>query len=276
MKKKLITVLISIVVLLLFVLYPVSILMLPIISPAEYLSSILYVEIGNLILIKPSSTFFVYLLGVITIIFGVLIYRKKTEESKTWWGLALIFWGIGTLLAGSSYQGFGYELKCDGLEYCLFTSWFELSYLYVTALSITLMSFGVSIKTLKNSSLKLYNRITSIGFLTYTLSLVLGVLLELKFLISYEWFLVFFLPYFLSFFILNIKGYKKDKNSLDKGLIIVWLIMLVVNLAYFVYLFSGLGELLYENYNIWFSANDVLHIGLIGWMYYIYKIVSNN
>ncbi len=51
--------------------------------------------------------------------------------------------------------------------------------------------------------------------------------------------------------------------------------MLVINIIYFIYFFSGINEFMYSNYNIWFSANDILHIGLIGWMYYIYRTVNS-
>ncbi len=274
MKKKLTLGVFSIVILSLFLLFPTSFLALPEITPSDYLDSVPYFSIGNIIFIKPTSTFLVYLLGLVTILFGYKLYKDKSVETKTWWGIALILWGIGTLLAGSSYQGFGYELKCTVDEYCLFTSWFELSYLYVTALSITVMAYAVSIKTLQVKERMLYSKITIIGFFIYSLVLLLGVLLGIRFLVTYEMFLVFFLPYFISFFVLNLKGYKKDKNDLDKGQVIIWLLMLLINILYFAYYYSGIAEVLYENNNIWFSANDVLHIGLIGWMYYIYNVIK--
>jgi len=213
------------------------------------------------------------LLGIIILYFGIKLFNQKDHQTKTLWGLSLILWGIGTLLAGTSYQALGYELKCEGLPFCLFTSWFELSYLFVTAVSITVMAYAVSINTLVGSKRTLYLKIVTIGLIIYSLSLLIGVIFELYFLITYEYFLMFFLPYFLSFFIMNIKGYQMKRNRLDRSLIMVWLIMLLVNILYFIYLFSGLGESLYENQQIWFSANDVLYLGLIYWMYDIYRVI---
>ncbi len=273
MNRKYILAIGSIIILLLMLIFPMSILGSPNISPFEYLQSKPYIEIGSIIILVPSSTVIVYLLGVITIFIGVKLSKLKEIHQK-YWGIALILWGIGTILAGTSYQGLGYELKCANQELCLFTSWFELSYLYVTALSITIMAYAVSIKSLDIKYLKIYNKITSIGFVVYSLSLLTGVIFEVKLLVTYEWFLVFFLIYFVSFMVINVSKNRSQQNRLDKGLMNVWISMLVINILYFVYYYSGIGEFLYNNYNMWFSANDVLHVGLIPWMYYIYRVVK--
>ncbi len=212
-------------------------------------------------------------MGAVTIFFGIRL-SKLEDTYKKYWGISLILWGIGTVLAGTSYQGLGYMLKCVNQELCLFTSWFELSYLYMTALSITFMGYAVAKKSILEDKLNLYIKIIVIGFIIYVITLVTGVIFEIHLLITYEWFLVFFLPYFVSFMVINIKSNNRTRNDTDKGLINVWLIMLLVNILYFVYFYSGLGEFLFENHSIWFSANDVLHVGLIPWMYYIYKVVK--
>lgn len=274
MKKKILAYASIVIVLILFALFPVSIKANPLMTPSDYLNSIPYIELGNIVIITPSSTFFVYLLGVITIIFGVKLFKEKKNPTKYYWGLSLILWGIGTLLAGTSYQGLGYELKCEGQVYCLFTSWFELAYLFVTAISITVMAYAVSVKTLHGDDKIFYRNLSLIGLFVYSATLLLGVTAEIYFLITYEYFLIFFVLYFLSFFILNVKRYRRHANAMDRGLIIVWLMMLGINIVYFAYFFSGLPEALYENAHIWFSANDVLHIGLIGWMFYIYRVIK--
>lgn len=263
----------SIVVLLMLFVFPTMLLQLPKITPDELLGMKPYITISNLIIIVPSSTIIVYLLGIITIVFGVLLIRKG-KDFRILWGLSLIFWGVGTILAGTSYQGFGYELKCNGQDFCLFTSWFELAYLYMTAFSITVMGYAVSLKGLDSYKRDIYLRVISIGFIVYTITLVAGVLFNLKLLITYEWFLIFFLPYFISFFIMNIRSNSQNPSILNRRLINIWLIMLLVNIIYFGYLFSGIPELIYDRYNIWFSANDVLHVGLVPWMYYIYITIK--
>jgi hypothetical protein len=204
---------------------------------------------------------------------GISLFKLEASYKK-YWGTSLILWGIGTVLAGTSYQGLGYELKCSGQVFCLFTSWFELSYLYLTALSITMMAYAVAKKSLNKKYLDTYLMIVNIGFIFYTISLVLGTIFEIYLWITYEWFLIFFLLYFVSFFVINFKNNKKDPNILDKRLVFVWILMMMINVVYFIYFYSGISEILYKNYNIWFSANDVLHIGLIYWMYYIFQTIK--
>jgi hypothetical protein len=50
-----------------------------------------------------------------------------------------------------------------------------------------------------------------------------------------------------------------------------WLLFLGVNIAYFAWLFAGISDPLYQNYNIWLNANDILHIFLILWMGWQYR-----
>lgn len=273
MRNKYIIVFYSFIVFLLMLVFPLELLLTPSISPIDYLLLKPYIEIGSIIIIVPSSTIIVYLLGIITIYLGYRLSRL-VETYKKYWGITLILWGIGTVLAGTSYQGLGFMLKCEGQDLCLFTSWFELSYLYVTALSITFMAYAVALKSIAKERLFIYRRVTGIGLFIYSVSLVLGVIFEIRLLVTYEWFLVFFLPYFISFMIINVKSNNKFKNHLDKGLMNTWIIMLLVNVLYFVYFYSGIGELLYDKWNIWFSANDVLHVGLIPWMFYLYYVVK--
>ncbi len=259
--------------LVLMLVFPLDLLLIPKITPLEYLATKQYIELGSIVLLVPSSTVIVYLLGIITIVIGLKLVNF-TETYKKYWGVSLILWGIGTILAGTSYQGLGYELKCSNQDYCLYTSWFELSYLYITALSITIMAYAVSLKSMNKKFLSLYTKVTTIGFIIYSISLLSGVLFGIKLLVTYEWFLLFFLSYFVSFMVINFKGNKRVKNKLDKGLMNVWITMLLVNILYFGYFYSGLGETLFNEYNIWFSANDVLHVGLIPWMLYIYIVVK--
>ena len=58
-------------------------------------------------------------------------------------------------------------------------------------------------------------------------------------------------------------------------LILVWLGMAIVMAAYYVSAIIGLTELMWSQ-GIWFSDNDVLHIGLILWMIYVGIIVRKH
>lgn len=254
------------VLILLYVFMPKEILMTPLMTPEDFLASRPFMELGNgWILIEPSSSLMVFLLGIQIFVMGLFLLR----DNLTLWGWSLLFWSAGTILAGISYQTFGYELKCSGQAYCLFTSWFELAYLFTTAMSISLMAFAFAQRFTTNRTTKYLIGYGKIALVIYTVILVLGSILNNQLMISYELFTVFFMPLFLVFFIVNIVNYKTNKNSLDNAFIKLWLLFLFVNVAYYVYFFLGYTELLYDTTGIWFSANDVLHVALILWFVYL-------
>lgn len=247
---------------------PNHLLMDPIMSPAGYLAITPHISLfgGSLILIVPSSTIIVYGLGIIVLFLAYSFYKDKSYM----WAASFLFWGLGTLLAGTSYQGLGYELKCAGHIFCLFTSWFELSYLFMTAISMAFMAVAFSMTTFKKEKQQHLIRL-GVGELgVYSVLLVLGSIIQNRFLISYELFTIFFMPMFVLFFVLNIRSYMKEKSPLHKQFIILWILFLVVNAGYYVYYFLGVTELIYDAWGLVFSANDILHVGLIIWMGYIY------
>jgi len=93
--------------------------------------------------------------------------------------------------------------------------------------------------------------------------LLIGAVILIKYLISYEGFISFIGINFLIMFILNVRHYCNNKDNVNRYSIIIWLSFLIINVVYFVYLFSGLSAYLYSNLAIWFNANDVLHVLLI-------------
>lgn len=253
------------VLVMLYIFIPIGILLEPLMSPIEYLASKPSVELFNKwIIIVPSSTVIVYLLGVQIMFLGYYLIKDKQDL----WGISLLFWGIGTILAGTSYQGLGYELKCSGQTYCLFTSWFELAYLFITAISISIMAIAFADRFSSGKVKKYLSGYGKIAIVVYTLILLLGAIIENQLMISYELFTVFFMPLFVVFFIINVINYKNSRKRLDKTFIILWISFLVVNLAYYVYYFLDFTTKIYEQTGIWFSANDVLHVGLILWFLY--------
>ena len=51
-----------------------------------------------------------------------------------------------------------------------------------------------------------------------------------------------------------------------------WLVLMLTLIAYYLYLNFHYTELLWSK-GIWFSANDVLHLGVMGWLYYLSNVL---
>lgn len=247
-----------------------GLLMLPLTTPDQFLSGMPYATLSihgkDFILIQPSSTILVYLLGLIMIAIGIyFLVTKKKQQSRYYWAFGLILWGISAIVAGTSYQAFGYELKCRGLEHCLFTSNFELVYMLLTAFCINFLVAATGFTSTGVSGRNRLMKFALIDSAIYSVYMFVGAVLPVKFLISYEGFMAFIGANFLIMFILNILHYKKHKENLNRNLIYIWIGFLIVNIGYFVFLLGDIGANLYKNYGVWFNENDALHVLLILW-----------
>ncbi len=255
-----------------------QLLLLPHTKPEAFLSSMPYISLSlfkhQYILIQPSSTILVYSLGLIMISFGVLFYiTRKQQTSREYWGIGLILWGISAIVAGTSYQAFGYELKCNYREFCLFTSNFELVYMLLTAYAINYLVAATGYTTLAQTGRKRLSQFAIIDSILYSLYMLIGAIIPIKFLVSYEGFMAFIGVNFIIMFILNIRHDLKFRDALNRNLILIWIGFLLVNIGYFVFLFGGFGAQLYLSNGIWFNENDVLHILLILWAVMIFLLL---
>ena len=258
-----------------------GLLMLPLTTPDQFLSGMPYTTLSilgkDVILIQPSSTILVYLLGLIMIAIGVyFLVTKKKQQSRYYWAFGLILWGISAIVAGTSYQAFGYELKCRGLEYCLFTSNFELVYMLLTAYCINYLVAATGYTSTEVSGRKRLMKFALIDSAIYSVYMFVGAVLPVKFLISYEGFMAFIGANFLIMFILNILHYKKHKDNLNRNLIYIWIGFLIVNIGYFVFLLGDIGANLSKNYGVWFNENDALHVLLILWSCLIFVLLRKD
>ena len=221
------------------------------------------------ILVQPSSTVLVYLLGIITIVAGIYFLRTRaSQQSRWWWGIALLLWGSGALFAGTSYQAFSYEIKCAGKAQCSLTSWWEVIYLILSVASVDALLIASAYAC---STGKWRKALTAYGFLNitlYTLIVLVGAFSLTRFLISFELLLMVTAPTILLLFLLNGWKYVRHKNSMDLALLITWTWLGIVIGGYFIYLALDITHTLWRR-GIWFSENDVLHIGLISWMLYM-------
>jgi hypothetical protein len=148
----------------------------------EFLSSMPYVQWGDFILIQPSSTFFVYFLGLVLIVLGCyLIQTAKGNKSRLDYGIGYALWGVSAILAGTSYQAFGYELKYAGRSYGLFTSVFELLYMITTAEAILYLLAGTSYYATTNPKIQKALPYVAIAYgLIYGIVFLIGVALPIQ------------------------------------------------------------------------------------------------
>ena len=247
-------------------------------TPDMWLAGQPSVEFGlgsqRLILVQPSSTVLVYLLGIVAVGAGHYICRiRDGHRSRAWWAIALALWGFGALFAGTSYQAFSYEIKCAGREVCAWTSWWEVIYLILSAASVDAMVVAVSYSSTAGRWRKRLQRYALVNAAFYTAVVWAGAFLPVKFLISFELLLLVAAPSILTLFGLSIWRYRAFKQPLDLALLGTWLWLGITLGAYFIYLILGVTHDLWSR-GIWFSENDVLHIGLILWMIYIAMVVG--
>jgi hypothetical protein len=223
----------------------------------------------DIIFVQPSTSIIVYSLGILAMVVGLYFLKiRKGQRSRFWWGIALLLWGIGALLAGTSYEAFSYAIKCAGREFCLWTSWWEILYLIASVWSIDAMTLAVAYSSTTGKLRKTLSMYAVINAMVYTIIVMIGVFIPVKFLISFELLLVIAAPSIIAFFVINGWRYSKYKLKLDFVLVGTWIWLGITIAAYFLYLISGNTESLWLK-GFWFSANDVLHIGLIVWMFYI-------
>jgi hypothetical protein len=249
-----------------------KILYFPLNTPGEWCDSqpciILELFSSSITLVQPTSTFFVYFLGILTVLVGLYLLKlSKKQQFITWWGIALLLWGVGALFAGTSYQAFSYELKCAGRTYCIWTSWWEVVYLILTVGSLNAMMVAQA-----NFQDNKYERIMKIyamlNYLIYLTIAIIGSIFPIQFLISFELMLIILVPNILIFIVTSTKQFRRSEQKRDFYFLGIWVFLILIILTYFIYYFMGITEALWE-INIWFSENDVLHIALIFWMVYI-------
>lgn len=247
-------------------------------TPETWLQIQPYAEIHvgaqSVIFVQPSTSIIVYLLGLLTIGVGFYFLRiQNKQQSRLWWGIALLLWGFGALLAGTSYEAFSYNIKCAGREFCLWTSWWEIGYLLVTVWSLDAMLLAVAYSSTTGRLRKGLSLYAVVNAGLYLVLVITGVFVPIQFLISFEFLLAVGFPGIFAFFLINGRRYRQRKQALDKALLVTWIWLGLTIAAYFAYFVSGNTAALWER-GIWFTENDVLHIFLIAWMFYIALFVA--
>ena len=230
----------------------------------------------EIILTQPSSTFLVYLLGVLAIGVGLnFLWLQGDQVSRLWWGISLLLWGIGALLAGTSYQAFGYQIKCAGQETCAWTSWWEVIYLMFQQVSMDALLVAIAYSCTQGTL-----RMVLLGYalliaVVYVILAFIGGMIPVKSMITFELMVWVSTPIFLIILVLNGWRYYMLSTPMDLALMGAWILLLSTMAAYWLYDKLDITPKLWaKGKGIWFSQNDVLHIGLILWMIYIATVVA--
>lgn len=222
---------------------------------------------GDLVIDQVSSSLIVYTLALLAISVGVIFLKRKTNKAHLFWGLSMLLSGIGALLAGLSFQTFGFELKCRGEVFCLSTSWFEILYNVLTVSSGYLMLIAIG-EQLKAKGLKTYKLSAKVFSGMFVVIILIGISLKNHLLLSFEVMGLFCLPAF----VLSIAGAIKQEAKypiISRNIIKGCVILLFVMAIYFCYAAFNITEALWQK-GIWFSDNDIFHVGMIAWVLFIW------
>ncbi len=248
----------------------------PHLTPKDFCEIQPCVEIGGQTLIQPTSSILVFVLAFAYILASFKFFKmKQYQPAGQYWGWMLLIGGIGAILAGISYQSFGYMIKCAGRQQCVWTSYWELIYNITTVAGIgfLLMAIAHSCYTRNGQKISLFCAI--VNFVVYLGVLWYGLQTANRFFLSFEMMLLFVLPIYIVVILLTIVQYLKQKTAFLKKLLIAWVILLLTLGSYYGYLLSGATANLWQQ-GIWFSENDVLHIGMFIWVIYIWNALGDN
>jgi hypothetical protein len=241
------------------------------ITPKEWLDSHWYVKWNDYVLAEPSSTFFVFALAIVILWLGIRFLKTiNQQKSRLWFGISMLVWSLSTFSAGISYQIFSYQLKCAGRSVCLWTTSWEILYLFLYVISVKFLVIAVSHCCVSREYRKYFTIYAIFTGTLYSVILLYGALMPSQFLISFELMVLFLVPSYLLMFFVNLNNYRGSRKLIDSRLIKAWIGMLLITIAYFVSYLSGLSSVLWQ-WGIWFNANDVLHLLLIGWTLTIYN-----
>lgn len=218
---------------------------------------------------QVSSSILVFILAFYGLFVAYKFYKNSEKQnSRKYWSYSLILGGLGALSAGISYQAFGYEIKCAGKEYCDISSVYEVAYNILSVWSAAFMLIAVCASFIKQAKQALVKRTSFLFALIYSLIAVVAYFKEEFRLLSFEFLMLYISPLYL--FTIGLSGiyYFRSKDVFIKKYLYAWLILILTLTAYYIYLYFGITQVLWEN-KLWFSANDVLHIGMLYWLYYL-------
>ncbi len=171
----------------------------PLMTPDAWLESHPYLQIGNHVVSEPSSSVLIFLLAILYLRVAYLFFRGHDgQQSRLWWGIFMLLFGLGAILAGVSYQAFSFELKCRGYEYCLWTSWWEIGYMICTVAGVGAAFIAAAYSVLSLMAKLFWTAYALASTLIYIGVITFGIISANRFLISFEMMIIFVLVGFIS------------------------------------------------------------------------------
>jgi hypothetical protein len=231
---------------------------------------------GGTVVDEPLGSALVFLLAGLWLAAGIrFLLTQHNQSSRFWLGIALVLGGIGAALAGISYQAFGYVLKCAGRDLCVLTDGFEVGYSVTQALSVSAMLIAASYACTAAGLRRGLIAYAALNVVVYGAISIAGVMLPSAPLLSYLVLMLFALPGILIVALISTRRYLRNHGALDRSLMISILLLIVVQAAYYAYESAGLTATLWDGgRGIYFSENDVLHVGMMLWLAYMVFVVG--
>jgi hypothetical protein len=245
-------------------------------TPQQWCEQRPCIAVGGTTLDEPLGTVLVFLLASIWLAAGIyFLVSRRDQSSRFWFGIALVLGGIGAVLAGISYQAFGYVLKCVGRELCALTDGFEVGYSVMQALSASAMLTAVSHACATAALRRRLIVYAALNAALYGAISIAGVMMPSAALLSYAVLMLFALPGILIVIVASTRRYLRNHDAMNRSIMVSTLLLVVVQVAYFAYHSAGLTETLWDHgRGFYFSENDVLHVGMMLWLAYVVLVVG--
>lgn len=220
-----------------------------------------------------SSSILVYALSIYTCYLAFkLLSQRGIHLSKLYWGLSLLLGGTGALAAGTSFQAFAYEIKCAGKVFCSQDSHWEIAYYLLTASSGVLMLIGFLLSSLKRLPRPYLFGLAALYLGIYNYLCISSYMDGSATFASFNFMLVYMSPVYAFILGVSIFNYLKNTSPIHSAYLRAWGILSLTIVFYCLYEYTEMTSLLWQ-YKIWFSSNDVLHIGMFVWLIYLSKQV---
>lgn len=245
-------------------------------TPEQWCQQRPCVDLGSTVLTEPLGTVLVALLTVAWIASGVyFLVTRAGQRSRTWLGIALVLGGVGAGLAGVSYQAFSYPLKCAGWDYCRLTNAWEVGYSVAQAASVSAMVVAVAYACTVGGVRRGLAWYAAANVAVYLVVTAVGVLAPSALLLSFEVLMLFAVPGIVVVLVVAGRRYRRERDPLDRSLLLAAVLLVAVQVAYFAYYAAGVTATLWDDgQGFYFSANDVLHVGMLGWLAYVVVAVG--